>query len=215
MPGGSLNHVREYRPLRGGIAVHNPRSGPDGGRYGTLGFVATTDGTDCWIVSCYHVLCRFQGQMPPGTSEEIYQPFFQIQSTPVAVITADRADQRLDCAAALVPSGQAIGEILGLGKLGAPTAPAIGMRVIKSGAETGVTEGRILKASQDEVEIGHLGLPSEYDLSEGGDSGALWVDAATYAPVALHYRGNDWGTPERAFARPIGLVLATLQVRIA
>lgn len=210
----ALNHIRLFRPLRGGIAIHNPNSSPNGGPYGTLGFVATSDGSDRWLVSCYHVLCRLQGAMPPGNVEQVYQPFFPMTPTPVGIVTPDRADEALDCAAALIPGGQAVGEILGIGRLGPPADPVAGMRVIKSGAETGVTEAVVLSVAGNEVEIVQPDFPIDYDLSSGGDSGALWVDAATMSPVAMHYRGNEQGTRERAFARPIKAVLDALKLKM-
>jgi len=205
------NHVLAYTLLRGGIAVQNPIIR----KYGTIGFVATSDGTDRWIVSCYHVLCRPKGTtMPAGVSEPICQPHDMIRDTPVAFVSADRADEALDCAAALVPNGQAVDTILGIGKLSAPADAELGMRVIKSGAETGVTEGTVTGIGPDEIEISTLGLPEGFDLTTGRDSGALWVSAKDNAPIGLHYRGNEDGTRERAFARPIKLVLAKLRLDV-
>jgi hypothetical protein len=108
----------------------------------------------------------------------------------------------------------AMGEILGIGKLSQPVVPTIGMRVLKSGAETGVTEGRIIKVTAEEVEIAPPGMLPGYELSEGGDSGSIWVDAATNSPVALHFKGSDRGTPERAYGRPIQAVLDALGVQV-
>jgi hypothetical protein len=220
MPGGNSNHIRTYARLRGGIAIHNPNADASvpGGAYGTLGFIGTSDGADRWLVSCYHVLCRKNADFPPGAIEPIFHPVSQFEPAPVAVVSDARANRQLDCAAALllIP-GMALGQILGIGKLADPSAPAVGMRVIKSGAETGVTEGLIVKIVGDEVEIAPLGYtvkPTEYELSEGGDSGSLWIDAATSAPVAMHYRGSDRDTPERAFAKAILPVLNTLQLRV-
>jgi hypothetical protein len=217
MPGGNANHIRIYAQLRGGIAIHNPNADPSvpGGAYGTLGFIATADGADRWLVSCYHVLCRKNADFPPGVVEPVFHPVSQFQPAPVALVAGDRANRQLDCAAAfLLSPGMAFGQILGIGRLSDPAGPALGMRVIKSGAETGVTEGCIVKIVGDEVEIAPLGYPSQYELSEGGDSGSLWIDAATYAPIAMHYRGSDRGTPERAFAKCILPVLNALQLRI-
>jgi hypothetical protein len=216
MAGGNTNHTRLFSTLRGGIAVHNPNSDANvpGGAYGTLGFIATSNGTDRWIVSCYHVLCRKGDEMPAGVVEPIFHPFSQLQPSPVATVSNDRASRDLDCAAASIVSGRAVGEILGIGTLAPASDPALGMRVIKSGAETGVTEGRIVNLTNTEVEISPLGLPDDYELSEGGDSGSLWIDAATLSPVALHYKGSDRGTPERAFGKPIKVVLEALRLRI-
>jgi hypothetical protein len=205
MASGIFNHTLMYEPLRGGVAVQNPVVG----NYGTCGCIATSDGADRWIVSCYHVLCRLNGDMPQGAEEPIFYPLDLSRLNPLAMASMQRANRAMDWAAALV-LGPALGEILGIGRLSPPAAPILGMRVIKSGAETGVTEGRILRVTQSEVEIGPPGILPQYQLSEGGDSGAVWVDAATLAPVALHFKGSDWGTPERAFARPLQMVLDDL-----
>jgi hypothetical protein len=87
------------------------------------------------------------------------------------------------------------------------------MRVIKSGVATGITEGtvRTIIGTDVVIEIPPP-FPAEYDLSEQGDSGALWVTRDTRAPVALHRSGNDTGQ-ERATATPISAVLQTLNLR--
>jgi hypothetical protein len=217
MFGGNTNHILPYSALRGGISVHNPLADTScpGGSNGTLGFVGTSDGKDRWIVSCYHVLCRMTGAFPNSSSEAIYHPFSQIKPTPVATVTDARADQNLDCAAALVHDGVPVqSDVLGIGRLADPTDPQLGRRVIKAGAETGVTEGVIVRILTDDVEIAPVfSASANYLLSAGGDSGALWVDASTYEPVALHYRGSD--SPRRAFARKLLPVLAALRLSIA
>lgn len=204
------NHTLMYAPVRGGVAIQNPAIG----NFGTAGFVATSDGNDRWIVSCYHVLCRASGEMPQNSPEPIFYPFDLARRNPIGLASTDRADKELDCAAALVPSRLALGQILGIGRLAAPAQPAVGMRVLKSGAVTGVTEGFILKVTETEIEVAPFGMPERYELTEEGDSGALWVDADTHAPVALHFRGSRPQTPERAFARPIQNVLDTLKLQL-
>lgn len=142
MPGGNSNYIRAFTALRGGIAVHNPLCDPStpGGSYGTIGLIATSDGEDRWIVSCYHVLCRKGENFPAGRTEPVYHPVSQLQPTPIAYVSDAKANRELDCAAAkIIASSQAVGDILGIGKLAAPADPAIEMRVLKSGAETGVT----------------------------------------------------------------------------
>ena len=217
MAGGNANHVLAYSILRGGIAIHNPKADDrgSGGAYGTLGFIATSDGADRWVVSCYHVLCRKGEDMPDGVVEPLYHPSSQVQPSPVATVSSGRADRELDCAAGriLMPT-HTVGEILGIGALADPVDPVVGMRVIKSGAQTGVTEGRITHVARSEIEISPTGFPDEYQLSEVGDSGSLWIDAATHSPVALHYRGSEPDTPARAFAKPIHAVLEVLHLRV-
>ena len=125
-----------------------------------------------------------------------------------------RCDARrgFDSAAArLVPGVQGVpGEIVGIGRLGTPEAPAVGMQVIKAGAETGVTEGRIVAVEGDRARIRiPADYPSSYEFTRGGDSGAVWVTRDGRAPVLLHTAGNDTGL-EEAFGVAFPIVLARL-----
>lgn len=72
--------------------------------------------------------------------------------------------------------------ILGIGTPTAPIPPATGMRVIKSGRSTEITEGIISSVTGGKVEITlRPGYPDAYALSEPGDSGAVWLDRSTLA----------------------------------
>lgn len=217
MPGGNNNHIRLYTVLRGGIAVHNPNNDPTqpGGSIGTLGCILTDNANNRWLLSCYHVLCRVDADMPPGLEEPIFHPFSQLNPNPIATISAATANRQIDCAAARILGGAVFGEILGIGRISdVPIPPALGMRVLKSGAETGVTEGRIVRIRQDEFEIAPLNLPDDFEITEGGDSGSLWIDADSHSPVGMHFKGNDRGTPECAFAKPLASVLAALNLSV-
>lgn len=199
--------------LRGGVRVHNPKSTPTGGTLGTLGFIGVDSSGQRWLVSCYHVLCRMTGAFPAGATEFIYHPDSLSSTLPIAIQTDAKIDEALDCAAARL-IGSSEPQIHAIGKLNKPVDPVIGMRVIKSGASTGVTEGHIVGITGD-IEIAPIAHVDKYDLSEGGDSGALWVDADTMSPVALHYLGSEGSGAERAFAKPIKAILASLQLEIA
>jgi hypothetical protein len=88
------------------------------------------------------------------------------------------------------------------------------MCVCKSGLATGVTEGIIDEVEDSRVIIKPLsGFPETYNLSDVGDSGALWVERETQQAVALHTSGNQDGQ-ELAIAVPIRLVLETLGLEI-
>lgn len=101
-------------------------------------------------------------------------------------------------------------EILGLGAPAAPTRPVVGMRVVKSGRTSGVTEGIVERINGSVVTIAlHPTFPLAYDLSEVGDSGAVWVDESTLSPVALHTAGSTSG-PSVAAAVDIVDVLFSL-----
>lgn len=199
-----------FRPLVAGIAVQNPKVG----RLGTIGFFGTSDGNDRWLVSCYHVLCRIDADFPAGAVEPIHQPFFEMAQVPIAWIDGSRADRDLDVAAALVSGASVVTRVLGLPSLKAPIEPKVGMRVIKSGITTGVTEGQIAHVSDREIRIViPQGYPSTFEISEAGDSGALWIDAETSSPVGLHFQGVESGA-EMAFARPITRVLDRLSLTV-
>jgi hypothetical protein len=199
------NHTQPFRPLRGGIAIMNGNNGPSG----TLGFVATSDGTDRWIVSAHHVM-RGQG-LQVVDNDPIFQPALGGSAQPIAFTKAARADETLDVAAALVEQNViAIGEILGIGMLGAVIEPAVGMRVVKSGVATGITEGVITGINGDDVLIEMpAGYPSKYELSAVSDSGSLWLEEATASPVAVHVAGNDTGV-EVALGVRVSRVLQAL-----
>lgn len=205
------NHLTTFDVLRGGVAISNPLVNEPG----TLGFIATGDGLDRWLVSCYHVLCRPLGSpLQPNHDEAIIYHFDQrIPAPPIAYVK--RADQALDCAAALT-TFPATDRILGIGRITpAPIAPEVGMRVLKSGIATGVTEG-IISAIDfgGAIRIESPDMRTDYSLCSPGDSGALYVDAATLRPVALHTGGVPADAFRVAVATPIDLVLQSLQLRI-
>lgn len=196
------NHQLLYRPLRGGIRIYNPAVNEPG----TLGFIATADGRDRWIVSCHHVLCG------GPSSEAIYQPIDEPENI-VAFTDPARSRADLDCAAARVADAvDAVPELLGIGTPTLPAAPEEGMLVIKSGAATGVTEGVITEVRAGRVEIEPAGLPEEYQLSDAGDSGALWVVKGSLAPVALHQGGS---ARPRCFAYGIPVLDVLRELKLA
>ena len=94
-----------------------------------------------------------------------------------------------------------------------PTVKVIRFR-LSSGSETGVTQGVISAVIGDKVTIDQApGFPRDYDLSQMGDSGALWVERTKFAPVALHTAGNNAGR-EQAFGVALPAVLAALGLRL-
>jgi hypothetical protein len=182
----SSNHDQPFRPLRGGVSIFNPNVGV----LGTLGFIATSDGIDRWIVSAFHVLCSEHGAVTEN--DPIQQP---AEASVVARVRAVRSNHQSDIAAARIDNTVAsVGELLGIGVVRGAGAPAARRRVAKSGAATGVTEGVIQQVSNDSVVIEPLGgFPSSYDLTLPGDSGAAWIDLETRQIVALHLVGNNGG----------------------
>lgn len=58
-----------------------------------------------------------------------------------------------------------------------------------------------------------LDFPSNYELTEEGDSGSIWIDAAKMSPVGLHFQSAESGV-EIAFARPLPDVFAVLGLQL-
>jgi hypothetical protein len=202
------NHNLPFRPIRGGISVWNPEVDEPG----TLGCMLTSGGSDRWILSCYHVFGRLNGA-PFPTGEPIYQPSDNIPQ--VAQNSVIHSSWPLDCSAArLNPGITSVPDILGLSLITGSEDPQLGMRVLKSGAETGITEGIVTEINGDTVEIG---LPPQidpqYELSAPGDSGSVWINRQTGKVVALHKGGASNG-PHRAYATRILSVLTFLQMEI-
>ena len=202
------NHALEFRPLRGGVAIWNPQAGG----VGSLGMILLDRNGDRWALSAYHVIARPAGR-PIAAAEPIYQPQPRDPSSLLGHSDPARARPDLDAAAALVRADcAAVPEILGIGRLAPPVPPAINMRVIKAGQETGITEGRITGINGDSVTITRPpDFPADYDLSNIGDSGSIWLERDARAPVALHVGGNDTGD-EKAFAINIRSILAALDL---
>jgi hypothetical protein len=194
------NHNRVFRPVRAGIEIRNSTLLEPG----TIGLIATSNGTDRWILSCHHVLCT------ANFPEQIVQPFGPANVIATSDAVRSRAD--LDCAGARINDGiQVIAEVLGIGRLGDPVDPVVGMEIVKSGAATGVTEGTIRSITSGRVEIRPSNLPDDYQLSDGGDSGAVWIEKNTFSPVVLHQGSTSEGF---AIGRPIKEVLMALNLRI-
>ena len=206
----NTNHGLAYRPLMAGVAIYNPNVN----EVGTLGLIATSDGTDRWIVSCYHVLARNLSAVvviPFASGESIFQG--SAHDGVVAQTDVGRADAQVDCAAALIDSAVVtLQAIVDVGLLNtAPVPPAVGLRCLKAGADTGVTEGVVRRIEQGRVLIGPPnGFPIGYVAAGRGDSGSLWVTADTRQPVAMHLGVRS--TDGVAVAVPIGTVLTTLRL---
>lgn len=108
------------------------------------------------------------------------------------------------------------------------TEPKLGMRVWKSGRSTGYTEGLIdgikMRVSIPYGELGIKRIDSVFhivpragaaksEISMGGDSGAVWVDAESGKAVGLHFAGERANLPEHALANEIIQVTKALNIR--
>ena len=182
-----LNYTSIYRPLRGGVAILNPNVG----RPGTLGCFVRKDGR-VFVLSSYHVLVR--GDDSNGAEDEpIFQPNDQRAPHPVASVRLALASLPLDAAAAeLANAIVPVPETLNLPKCLGVLEPLPGMRVLKSSATTGVTEGIVARVADGLVRINApAGFPRDYDISDHGDSGAVWFERDSMKAVVLHGRGSD------------------------
>jgi hypothetical protein len=107
-------------------------------------------------------------------------------------------------------------------------APRLGMLVWKSGRTSGYSEGFIDGVQMHlSIEYGSSGArlmrqvfrvvprpgSSTVVVSQGGDSGAIWVDEASGKGVGLHFAGEVEG-PEFALANELPAVLQGLNVRL-
>ena len=168
-----------------------------------------------WIVSCDHVLGRPR-QWPDvaGDDEPILQSTPALGGGIVARTRTGKMNRALDYAAAIiVPNIDVSPSVLELVDPLQRTADAVvGMRVLKSGAETGVTIGIVSEVTDSLVTIVSPPIvPDDYVLSDRGDSGAIWLDAATGRAIGMHFSGRNGDT---AYARPLGAVLGALGLRL-
>lgn len=197
------NHRCGFRPVLGGTLIVQSQTL----QAGTLGMVLTSDGSDRWLLTSRHVIARANGSLM--SLDTVLQPDHARGS--IGILGDVVSDQTLDCAAVkLTVSASRL--VLGLGELVAAKPPAVGMTVMKSGWKTGVSEGIVDQINGNEVIIRRRrDFPTGYLLTAVGDSGAVWVEAGTLAPVALHTRESAVG-PHRAFATSLVAVLAALSL---
>jgi hypothetical protein len=132
-------------------------------------------------------------------------------------ITAQVPTNEVDAAVAkpLDPT-KFTGEILGIGQISGTKAPALGMKVRKSGRTTGYTEGTITLLNAT-VNVAYGSRTARFTgqvitgpISQGGDSGSLIVDATENKAVGLLYAGSSLST----IFNPIDRVLSALQINI-
>ena len=87
--------------------------------------------------------------------------------------------------------------------------------VVKAGAATGVTEGIVTRLFTNTVHITPpSSFPRDYELTSAGDSGALWVERGSLAPIAVHRSGNQPGKKEFSIAVPVHLALGALNLTL-
>jgi hypothetical protein len=204
------DRARAYRPLVSGARIMNAITGSPG----TLGCIALDDQDNPWIVSCYHVLGRSRHFVSiVGNDEPILQATADVGGGVVARTRTTKMNSALDYGAAIVvPEIDVSASVLELDKLQRIADAEVGMRVVKSGAATGVTIGVVAEVTPVLIKIEKpADSPSDYVLSDHGDSGAVWLDAQTGNAVGLHFTRQEHAI---AYARPLRNVLDDLGLRL-
>ena len=222
-PPASNPRMARADPMRGGISIsdefHNA--------FATLGGKVIDRATGAeMMLSNWHVLVA-EWTARPG--QRIYQPGRLDGGTradSVARLRRDAMGVNLDAAvAALDGSRRLINDQLGLGPLTGVASAQLGMEVAKSGRRTGITHGRVTDVEGTaRIRYGTIDRiirrvftieprRSFEEVSDSGDSGALWIDPATMQAVGLHFAGSNM--PERALAMDLLTVLDALDVDLA
>jgi len=202
---------------------------------GTLGAIVRDQSTQrLGFISNWHVLC---GGPEAEHGDEITQPGPMDSGSGRTVARLERwlrPSERCDAALALLEPDVAVTEALfGMDLTPVGTiAPALGMRVVKSGAVSGVTHARV-DGIGGSYRLDYTGYGDAPEWMEGfrlvpdadapapslsleGDSGSLWVDSASGRAVGLHFAGEDDQGPlaDYALAHPIEVVLARLHASL-
>jgi len=225
------SRLRPVDPTRPGVSIGNvPRQAT-----GTLGALVRDEATgEPCLLSNWHVLC---GSARAQVGDIISQPgpehLRRNPARPVAqLLRWLNLAHGLDAAIARCNPGVAFNpEPVDLTMaLNSVLQPQVGMRLVKSGAISGTTHAMI-----DGVDGSY---PMDYrpfgesrrwmdgfrlvpdpahpapEVSLGGDSGAVWLDASTGAGVGLHFAGEDGLGPlaEYALAHALPTVFERLEI---
>ncbi len=202
-----LHEGERFDPIVGGSQARNVRLD----QKGTIGAVVIDRATgDSLVLSNHHVFVRSRANGARG--DWVTQPGTTAVGDRIARVL--RSNRELDCAVAqLGNQREASRGIVGIpGGVTGVVPPAIGMRVIKSGAKTGRTEGVIDGVGTHELSI--VPASSGGELTKKGDSGALWLEASSHAAVGLHFAGEKPGQREQASAKHMTKVAETLKIRL-
>lgn len=215
-PSIPADHRLRFNPLLGGISIGNLILGGSG----TLG-VSVFDNSlgEDMILSNWHVLC---GRNNCAAGEPVIQPGTGGGDTGgpgdlVATLHRFAITNQVDAAIARLSGHRfLLKELFGWGAVSGVAAPALGMRVRKSGRTTGITSGVISDESAD-ITISYPDGDRDFQnqviiengsqVSRPGDSGSIWIDDSNNA-VGLNFAGSG----SRGVANPMPVVLATLNI---
>jgi hypothetical protein len=177
-----LHYDERVRPICAGVPILNPH--PLANVVGTLGLIFDSPAGGTYGISCYHVLYGSAATPSDVGPAPVYQPAVVDAGNIIADLEPTAADRLLDCAACRlrpgVPFEGGVGPQLAHAP---PQAPRKEMSVFKIGFETGSVPGRVFQVDGGEVLIAAV-QPGSFAAM--GDSGAMWYDEQTGAPVALH-----------------------------
>lgn len=220
-------------PIVPGVSISHPS-----GTAGTLGLIVYDNqtGIPC-VLSNWHVLHTSDGNI----GDRVVQPGpfdnNDFSNNSVGTLLRSHLGAAGDCAIARIDDRQFASNIFELNV----TPNQVGQvdlddRVVKSGRTTGVTRGvvrridvmaNITYEKVGQVAIGGFeieplpGAPSDFEISQGGDSGSAWLLAdqqgnATEIFVGLHFAGEGGGNPdEHAIACYAHSVIKKLDISIA
>jgi endonuclease G len=148
----------------------------------------------------------------------------------VATLTQMRLDSRMDAAVATLNGARGHSrDILGLGTVSGIDTPTLGMLAVKSGRTTGITRGVVDGVSlSTSINYGDPGVMSfsgqirivprppwpavDYEVSQGGDSGSVWLNEGNNRAIGLHFAGETDPAPasENAICSPMAPIAAEL-----
>ncbi len=212
-------------PLQGGISIANEFLNG----YGTLGCLVVDRQTGSpMVLSNWHVLAKSRSINYIPVGQRIYQPGpldGGSSADVIATFTRHGIEHGLDAAVAtLTGPRQLTNYQFGLGPVQGVGPAGLGMEVVKSGRQSGLTRGWVT-AVGGVIKMKYSSLPgltlignvvtidphSSFEQVSGpGDSGSLWLDERTMQAVGLHFAGSN--RPERALALDIQPVLAAMDV---
>lgn len=188
-----------WRPAPGGVAIGHRNLGG----YGTLGGIVLKGGVK-YILSNNHVLARSNSAR---VGDRISQPWREYTIATLSEFVPVKEGCTVDCAIAKPHSNEDISELILVKNdyyepyvyTTGVKEPYVGERVVKSGARTGFTEGKIKAVHlavtvdyrrfsitlQDQIYSSLIGWP--------GDSGSLVLDKGTNEAVGLLFAGSTKG----------------------
>ena len=234
---GETSRRGKTDPLVGGISISCHR----GGFGGTLGAIVfdCTDGQPC-ILTNWHVLVGSRERGESEREEPIIQPGVRhgglLKKHKVGKVKRCVLNQYVDAGLAELLTREEneikprayFPDIVGLKPIEGVEEPKLGMEVVKSGCKSGVTKGMIdgisasLKITYDSGkehvfndQIRIVPLPPwperSYEISQPGDSGAIWISQLSGKAIGLHFAGESGSsTDEHAMANRMGRVIEQL-----